>query len=106
MVFLAFLAGMGGCSVYGYMFGQPAKLFAPIDSDGMAFILYIYEGNICGYDKGYENYKYLYIWDLNQAVQNVLSVFNSAVCVTSCPLYNSTTGNFTINCKNTTYMKN
>ena len=34
LVFLIFLGGMIGASIYGYLYGQPSKLFAPIDSDG------------------------------------------------------------------------
>lgn len=52
------------------------KLFAPLDS----------EGHICGFDPGYEEYPYMYIWDIEEAVTDLLTVFDSAVCVKACPV--------------------
>ena len=34
LLFVAFLAAMLSCGIYGYFTGQPGKLLAPVDSDG------------------------------------------------------------------------
>jgi hypothetical protein len=36
---------------------------------GIIFIL-SFIGNICGYTPGYENYKYLFLWDIMLPVRN------------------------------------
>lgn len=72
IIYFLFVSAMIGCSVYGYVKGSPAKLFAPIDA----------EGHICGYDPGYTNYPYLFIWDINSASSSLNHIFDSAVCVT------------------------
>ena len=80
-IFILFIIAMFGCSIYGYKYGQPQKLFAPLDSDGK-HCKYNNVGNFCGFDPGYQNYQYLYIWDIANAVQSVDNVFDSGVCVT------------------------
>ena len=42
-------------------------------------------GNLCGYSVGYENYPYLFIWDITLPASNPLEVFTSGICVKSCP---------------------
>ncbi len=86
---------MIGCSCYGYLYGDPGKLFAPLDSDG----------NICGYDPAYFDYPYMYIWDIMDATSDVHKVFDSAVCVKKCPSEEAK-GGFIIECKETDYLRN
>jgi len=45
---------MFGCAIYAIATGHPQRLIAPYDS----------AGNLCGYDKGYEDYTKLYLSDL------------------------------------------
>ena len=73
--FLAFLTGMGFCTVFGYSNGKPGKLIAPIDGDK----------NICGVDAGYEDLPNLFIGDIHSAVENPTDIFEFGVCVEKCP---------------------
>jgi Pyruvate/2-oxoacid:ferredoxin oxidoreductase delta subunit len=76
------------------------KLFAPLDS----------EGNICGFDPAYAKHKYMYIWDIKNAVTDISNAFDSAVCVRECPKkviegVNGTNKEvFTIDCIKTKYL--
>ena len=87
-VFFAFLVGMGAATIYGYIYGNPDKLIAPIDGSG----------NICGYTDGFEDYPKLYIDDIVTAVNDPTNVFSYGVCVKSCPSSSSDP----IDCKTTT----
>lgn len=60
LLFIVFLGAMMGCSGYGYIYGSPGKLLAPVDGDG----------NFCGYSPGFENYRYLFIWDIRMATNS------------------------------------
>lgn len=82
IVFIAFVGGMFGAGIYGFLYGNPSKMFASIDGDG----------NFCGVDEGYENYPYLYFYDLSQS-----DIWSYGVCVSSCP-----TNTSTIDCHTTT----
>jgi hypothetical protein len=42
-------------------------------------------GNICGHTTGYENYPYLFIWDIESVEANPLNVFQTSVCTKFCP---------------------
>ncbi|CDW78517.1 UNKNOWN [Stylonychia lemnae] len=94
ILFVLFLISMMGCSIYGYKNGQPGKLFAPLDSDG----------NICGYDPNYLDYKYMFIWDIDQASKEPSNLFDSAVCVKKCP-NRVKYGDYIVDCKETDYLR-
>jgi choline transporter-like protein 2/4/5 len=79
-IFGLFVASMIGISVYGYVKGAPYKLVAPLD----------YDGNFCGYSKGFEEYKYLYISDISVDISDVTQLdelLDSTLCVKQCPKY-------------------
>jgi hypothetical protein len=61
-------------SIKGYSEGNFDKLIAPIDADN----------NLCGFDTGFEDYPYLYIFDIDSALSSD-NIFEYGVCVTSCP---------------------
>ena len=88
IIFLVFNVGMLTAAIYGYVYGSPGKLIAPIDGDG----------NICGYTPGYENYPSLYIDDIVDAASDPTNVFLYGVCAEACP---TTADPYTINCKAT-----
>ena len=75
LLFLVFLGGMGFCTAYGYQYGEPSKLIAPIDGDR----------NICGVDEGYKDYPYLFIGDIHAATLVTTDVFEFGICVKECP---------------------
>ena len=81
-VFILFCSGMVGAGIYGFLYGEPSKLFASIDADG----------HFCGIDSGYENYPYLYFSNLEAS-----DIWLYTVCVSTCP-----TANSTIDCHTTT----
>ena len=56
--------------------GDFSRSYAPLDADH----------HFCGYDSGYENYKYLYFTNISGTVKDM---YKSAVCVEKCPEYNS-----------------
>ena len=62
---------MGACTFYGYMYGHPDKLISPIGGDG----------NICGVSEGYEEYPYLFIGEISEAVFHGATIFDYGVCV-------------------------
>ena len=64
---------MGYVTFVGFKEGDIQKLIAPLDG----------EFHFCGIDKGYEEYKNLFIADFSQ--HNVDDLFASAVCVKECP---------------------
>jgi hypothetical protein len=64
---------MGYVTFVGFKEGDINKLVAPLDG----------EFKFCGIDKGYEEYKFLYIADFTQETVNGL--FDSGVCVKQCP---------------------
>ena len=72
-VFLAFIASMGYVTFVGFHEGDINRLIAPIDG----------EFKFCGIEKGYDEYKNLYIADFTQ--KTVVGLFDSAVCVKKCP---------------------
>ena len=77
IIFAVFLTGMGFCTSWGYMNGNPHKLVAPIDGDG----------NICGVTPGFEDYHYLFIGDIHTVVHtpSTVSLFHYGVCSKTCP---------------------
>ena len=77
---------MVGLGIYGYQNGDSHHLIAPVDADL----------NLCGITEGYEGYKKLYITDFSAL--SISGIFDSGVCVESCP----TEEPVTLNCaKNT-----
>ena len=91
IVFIAFLVGMLGFSIYGYIEGDPYMLLAPLDADG----------NFCGYTSGYEDYPYLFYWDVDQS--DVDTILGSSVCVSSTCPYVGDDGTEVISCIDTDY---
>ena len=91
LIFTVFLGAMGFCSGYGYMYGHPDKLLSPIGGDG----------NICGVSPGFEDYPYLFIADINEALKDSTNLFKFGACVKSCPK----TAQENIQCKTTKYVK-
>jgi hypothetical protein len=82
IVYVLFIGAMLGAAGYGFANGDPAKLFAPLDSDGNNFHISRFKlGNICGYDPGYTDYPYMYVWDIEFAVKSLDNIFDSSVCV-------------------------
>ena len=77
IIFLAFLVGFGVVSVFGYQNGQPQRLLAPLDADG----------RFCGLDPVVQDYPYLY---LALDPTKVTEIFKTAVCVSSCPMNDTT----------------
>ena len=80
-LFTAFTVLMIAISVYGYMSGDPKKIFTPFDSDG----------NMCGYPnqrdgRDFSEYPYKYFPDLfdYSAASNPKALLR-AVCVKKCP---------------------
>ena len=91
VVFLLFIACMGGVSVYAFQEGDPWKILTPFDSDG----------NRCGFPdqsatpglgvRDFTEYKYKFYTDLTKAnpltaVYGENNVY-TAVCVKECPAY-------------------
>merc|ERR1712178_463089 len=74
LIFLVTLVMCLVLSIKGYWVGNFDELIAPIDSDG----------NLCGEDPGYEDYPYLYIFDIDSAI-NTGNIFSYGVCVNECP---------------------
>jgi len=66
---------MIACIIMGFLNGEPDMLMAPVD----------YNGNICGYSENTVDYPYLYIYDLNSAINEPNQLFQYGVCVKSCP---------------------
>ena len=62
-------------------------------------------GNFCGYSPGYENYPYLFIWDITLPASNPLQIFTSGVCVKSCPNVNFDGKTESVICVPTKYLK-
>jgi hypothetical protein len=77
IIFAVFLTGMGFCTSWGYLNGNPNKLVAPIDGDG----------NICGVTPGYEDYGHLFIGDILtvSSTPATVSIFHYGVCAKKCP---------------------
>ena len=86
-------------AVFGFIKGKPAQLFYFYDEDG----------NACGYDKGYENFPFLYFTN----VIGGITTFNTdklikGVCVSECPnevldpaIYKNTATKYRLPCKGT-----
>jgi len=47
----------------------------------------------------------MYIWDIEEAALDPLTIFDSAVCVKKCPS-RAKYGDFNLECKETNYLKN
>ncbi len=74
--FVAFLVGFGIVSIFGYQNGKPERLLAPLDADG----------RFCGLDEVVKNYNYLYLVIDPTATPSVSNLFETAVCVSTCPM--------------------
>ena len=76
IIFLAFLCGMGVVAYLGFTTGDPLKLIYPYDE----------EFHQCGRDEGYEDYKYLYFYNVVSNLQDFeLKKAVNAICVKECP---------------------
>jgi len=73
IVFMAFIASLGYLTYYGNSNGHVSRLIASLDGDK----------KFCGDDEGYKSHKYLYLTNFEPS--NMLSLFDSGVCVNSCP---------------------
>ena len=91
LIFTLFLVGMGFVSGYGFMYGHPDKLLSPIGGDG----------NICGVSPGFEEYPYLFIADINEALKDSTTMFMFGTCVKACPK----TAQENLQCKPTKFVK-
>jgi hypothetical protein len=79
LFFLAFLVGFGIVSVFGYNNGQPDRLLAPLDADG----------RFCGIDAKVKSHPYLYLVLDPLQTSSIGDIFETAVCVSSCPMNNT-----------------
>ena len=76
IIFIIFLIGCIIVSLLGFLMGKPQKILYPYDEDG----------NACGLDKVYENYKMLYFYDvIGNLKQLKVSKIVNAFCVEECP---------------------
>jgi len=80
LVFIAFLGSMGYLTFFANMNGDVAKLYAPIDGDNH---LCGYQADNAGIDNEYRTYNKLFISNLK--AESVASIFESGVCVETCP---------------------
>ena len=72
LIFLLFIV----VSVFGFYKGKPMQLFYFYDG----------EGNACGYDKGFEDYPYLYFTNVIEGLQQFSTdKMISGVCLSKCP---------------------
>ena len=78
LILLIFIIGCALVALMGFTKGKPIRLLYGYDEDGKA----------CGYDKGYEDYPYLYFYNVltNLKKLNFDRIIN-AVCVKDCPTY-------------------
>ena len=93
--FILFLVACVVVAILGFCNGHPNYFLYVYDEDGKA----------CGYDKGYEDYKYLYFYNVTSNVKslNLGSVING-ICVEQCPnktLNEATEQTTQLNCKGT-----
>ena len=71
-IFIAFLAAFGYVTYSAYHEGQVGRLIAPLDADK----------NFCG-EGSFSEYQYLYLTELDSI--DITGIFDSGVCVKSCP---------------------
>lgn len=63
-------------AVFGFIKGKPSQLFYFYDEDG----------NACGHDKGFEDYPYLYFYDVINGLQHFSTdKLVNGFCVKKCP---------------------
>ena len=76
IIFIIFLVGCIIIALLGFLMGKPQKILYSYDEDG----------NACGLDKGYEDYKMLYFYNVISNLKNfkVAKIVN-AFCVKDCP---------------------
>jgi len=75
LLFIAFMGGMVAVAAYGIHNGNPTILARGYD----------YDGNMCGVDKGYEDYKYLYF------ALPLTGHLTETLCLKTCPTSNTST---------------
>ena len=95
LLFIAFLAGMALCTLYGLTKGDPKLLLTTWDPDGNTtyHLLTLSIANGCGYSNKTKDYPYLYFPapELSAlASKNPLNAFKLSMCVKSCPKDDST----------------
>jgi hypothetical protein len=97
IIFLVFMVACIIIGLLGFFMGKPQKILFPYDEDG----------NACGYDEGYEEYKVLYFYDVLENLENFeVSKIVNAFCVKECPKkkYDKNeykNKNITLDCKGT-----
>ena len=76
LIFILFLVGCVIVALIGFIMGKPERILYSYDEDG----------NACGYDEGYENYKYLYFYDVIGNIKDLeLEKIVNAFCLEDCP---------------------
>lgn len=78
-VFALFSFGIFFACIYGWVNGNPAKLFVTFDA----------AGNACGYEhedvKGFPNHGYVYWPEITFTTGNFAAILDRTVCVKECP---------------------
>ena len=76
IIFIIFFIGCLLTAFVGFLFGKPKRILYSYDEDG----------NACGYDDGYKDYKLLYFYDvLGNLEKFKISKIVNAFCVRECP---------------------
>ena len=76
IIFIIFFIGCIIIALLGFIMGKPEKILYSYDEDGKA----------CGLDKGYENHKMLYFYNVIGNVKKLeISKIVNAFCVKKCP---------------------
>ena len=76
IIFIIFFIGCLLTAFVGFLFGKPKRILYSYDEDG----------NACGYDEGYKDYKLLYFYDvLGNLEKFKISKIVNAFCVRECP---------------------
>ena len=74
--FIVFLIACVAVAILGFVKGHPSYLLYAYDEDGKA----------CGHDKGYEDFPYLYFYNvINNLTPSGISSILNGICVKECP---------------------
>ncbi len=103
MLFLLFLIGLGIVNSIGFDKGEPMRLLAPYDAEGIhnSSSKLKFKGEPCGFENR-EDYEYLFFPELKTS-----DIFSKTICVKDCPDINETpvckVNKFTTSCSTATY---
>ena len=76
IIFLLFFIGCIIIALLGFFMGQPEKILYSYDEDG----------NACGYDEGFQDYKMLYFYNVIENLKKLeVTKIVNAFCVKECP---------------------